>query len=532
MTRVVAARFTYDFPYASRRAPVFARRAIATSHPLASQAGLAVLASGGNAVEAAIAAAATLTVVEPTMNGLGSDLFAMVWDGSRLHGLNASGRSPRSLSASRFAGRTLMPELGWDAVTVPGAVSGWVALWERFGERPFESLLEPAIGYATNGFHVTPHVGTLWADAPARFRNFGEFARVFLQDGRAPEVGELVRLPEHAESLAAIAGSRGAAFYRGHLAERIAATASAAGAALALSDLEGHEASWVEPLSVEFASHRVHELPPNGQGLAALIALGILRELRLPSDPDSPDSIHLQVEVMKRALADSAAHVADPARMRVTTEELLDPVRLSRLSRDIRVDRAAPPAGQPPADHGTVYLSVGDAEGRMVSLIQSNYLGFGSGVVIPGTGIALQNRGRGFSLDPSHPNAVQGGVRPFHTIMPGFVTTNGEPFMSFGVMGGHMQPQGHLQMAVRTLFYRQNPQAASDAPRFRVTEAHELALEPGFSPAVARELESRGHRVVFEKNSIDFGGAQAVARIPGGYCAASDHRKDGQAAGI
>jgi gamma-glutamyltranspeptidase/glutathione hydrolase len=235
---------------------------------------------------------------------------------------------------------------------------------------------------------------------------------------------------------------------------------------------------------------------------------------------------------MKRALADCATHVADPGRMRVTTDDLLSPARLSRLAQGIRAGRAAAPGGQPPADHGTVYLSVGDAEGCMVSLIQSNYLGFGSGIVIPGTGITMQNRGRGFSLDPTHPNAVQGGVRPFHTIMPGFVTTNGKPFMSFGVMGGHMQPQGHLQLAVRTLFYGQNPQAASDAPRFRVTETSDLALEPGFSPAVARELESRGHRVIQEKNSLEFGGAQAVACIPDGYCAASDHRKDGQAAGV
>jgi gamma-glutamyltranspeptidase/glutathione hydrolase len=528
-----AAPFSYDLPYRSARVPVLGRQAVATSHPVAAQVGLAVLTSGGNAIDAAVAVAAALAVVEPTMNGLGGDLFALVWDGAELHGLNASGRSPRAWSPARFAGRKRMPELGWDAVTVPGVVSGWSELWHRFGTQPFESLLAPAIGYARDGFPVLPRMAELWAEAPERFRDFPEFRRVFLPDGRAPEAGQWFRLPELGDSLAAVAASKGDDFYRGGLAERIAAAAARDGGALAFEDLASHRAEWVKPLGVDYRGARLCELPPNGQGLAALVALGILEHLPLEGfGPEHPDSVHFQLEAMKLAFADCRRHVAEPARMRLTVDELVSEARLARLAASVERGRAAPHRDGPTRDHGTVYATTADKHGRMVSLIQSNYLGFGAGVVVPRTGVSLQNRGLGFSLEPGHPNRVAGGVRPYHTIMPGFLLRDGRAAMSFGVMGGHMQPQGHVQLVLRTVLHRQNPQAICDAPRWYLGERSEVALEPEFDRAVARELAARGHRVVANAPRTLFGGAQVIHRLSEGYCAGSDPRKDGQAVAL
>jgi gamma-glutamyltranspeptidase/glutathione hydrolase len=525
-----AAPFTYDLPYRSARVPVLGRQAVATSHPLAAQVGLGVLERGGNAVDAAVAVAATLCVVEPTMNGLGGDLFALVWDGRELHGLNASGRSPRAWTPERFAGRRAMPELGWDSVTVPGVVSGWVELSQRFGNQAFESLLQPAIGYAREGFPVMPRMAALWAKAPDRFRDFPEFHRVFLPRGRAPLAGEWFRLPDLAESLAAVAQSGGRDFYSGGLAQRMSSAAALEGGALRLEDLESHAAEWVQPLGIDYGDARLCELPPNGQGLAALLALGILRHLPLDGlGPEHPDSVHLQLEAMKLAFADCRLHVADPRRMRLPVEQLLSEARLSTLARRVRLERAAPHAQGPARDHGTVYATTADRSGMMVSLIQSNYLGFGSGVVVPGTGISLQNRGLGFSLEPGHANRVAGGVRPYHTIMPGFLLRGGKAAMSFGVMGGHMQPQGHVQLVLRTLLHRQNPQAVCDAPRWYVGESSEVALEPELAHELTADLRGRGHDVVSDPPSQLFGGAQVIYRLADGYCAGSDPRKDGQA---
>jgi gamma-glutamyltranspeptidase / glutathione hydrolase len=522
--------FSFDAPYRSQRSPVLGTRAVATSHPVAAQAGLSVLERGGNAIDAAIAVAAALAVVEPTMNGLGGDLFALVWDGAELHGLNASGRAPRGWTAERFAGRTRMPETGWESVTVPGAVSGWVKLWQRFGSRPFAELLQPAIHYADAGFPVLPLVSELWAQGARRHREFAEFSRVFLRNGHAPRAGEWFRLPDLAESLRAVAGSTGADFYTGSLARRIDAASKASGAALCFDDLARHEADWVEPIRFAVGDAEVCELPPNGQGLATLLALGILRHLPLEGlAPEHPDSIHYQVEAMKLAFRDCKAHVADPTSMRVSVAELLGEARLARLAALVRLERALPHAPGPERDHGTVYACTADDRGRMVSLIQSNYLGFGSGVVVPDTGISLQNRGLGFSLQPGHPNFVRGGARPYHTIMPGFLLRQGTASMTFGVMGGHMQPQGHLQLVLRALLHRQNPQALCDAPRWYVGERSELALEPELGAHVARSLAARGHELVPNPDRVLFGGAQVISRLPQGYCAGSDPRKDGQA---
>jgi gamma-glutamyltranspeptidase/glutathione hydrolase len=524
--------FSTALPYPSRRAPIFARQAVATSHPLAAQAGLAALDAGGTAVDAAVAAAATLTVVEPTQNGLGSDLFALVWDGRRLHGVNASGRAPLAWSRERFEGRQSMPDLGWDSVTVPGAVSGWAALSERFGRLPLATALHAAAEYAREGFLVSPTVGSVWAEAPARYGRFKEFARTFLPGGQAPAIGSHVRLTDLALSLDEIGRTNGRSFYQGEIATRIAAAARAEGGALTEEDLARHAPAWVEPLCLDYLDASVHELPPNGQGLATLVALGILRRLPVGRHgPEHPDTVHLQIEAMKIAFAECREHLADPERMRIAIDDLLSSDRLEAHARTIRLDRAGEARPSPPADHGTVYVAAADRQGMMVSLIQSNYLGFGSGVVVPGTGISLQNRGLGFSLDPRHPNCVAGGALPYHTIMPGMITRRGEAVMAFGVMGGHMQPQGHVQLAIRIVRYRQNPQAACDAPRWHVTEQSEVALEAGFPSEVGVELARRGHRLVDNSSIALFGGAQVIHKVPHGYCAASDPRKDGQAVG-
>ncbi len=520
----------FDAPYPSGRSPVCARNVVATSQPLATQAGLDVLRCGGNAVDAAVAAAITLTVVEPDNNGVGGDAFCQVWDGERLIGLNASGRSPAGWTRERFAGRITMPRLGWDAVTVPGAVSAWVALSERFGRLPFPRLFEAAVGYARDGFQVAPRSARHWRQAAGARAEFPEFARHFLP---APAPGQRVRRPELARSLESIADSAGESFYRGELAERIAQSATADGGALTLEDLTDHRADWVTPIAQPYRDVVLHEIPPNGQGLAAQIALGILGH-RPPGVVDAVDSVHLELEAMKLAVRAAFDHFADPDAMRVPPEALLDPGMLARLADGIG-QRAAPLPPVPlPIGHGTVYLAAADADGMMVSYIQSNYESFGSGIVVPGTGIALQNRGLGFSLDPDHPNCVGPRKRPFHTIIPGFVSDGpgGGPKLAFGVMGGHMQHQGHVQMVRRIFDHHQNPQTASDAPRWHVFPDFSVGLERGFSDSVARGLAERGHRVRIELDTSVFGGAQLVLCTADGYVAGSDHRKDGQAAGF
>jgi gamma-glutamyltranspeptidase/glutathione hydrolase len=525
--------FSWDFPYPSRRMPVLARNVVATSQPLAAQAGLRMLLADGNAVDAALAAAIALTVVEPIRNGIGSDAFAIVWDGKALHGLNSSGRSPRAWSPQRFAGLKAMPALGWDTVTVPGAVAAWAALSHRWGKLPFADLFGPAVAYARKGFAVTPITARHWQDAKALYPQFVEINRTFFPSGRAPQAGEAFRCPPQADTLTAIAESRGEAFYRGPIAEKIAACAADEGGAMTLDDLSAHTADWVEPLAVDYRGVTLHEIPPNGQGIAALIALGILRNFDLKRYPvDSVDSLHLQIEAMKSAFAEVFRHVADIDHMQRPPTELLREDRLTAQASAISMDRAAQAATKAPRGGGTVYLTAADESGMMVSFIQSNYIGFGSGIVVPGTGIALQNRGLGFVLEEGHPNQVGGGKRPFQTIIPGFVTRNDRPLMSFGVMGAHMQPQGHVQMMVRIFDHGQNPQAACDAPRWHVAPDGGVELETGFSQAVAEGLRKKGHPVGTRAPASLFGGGQLIYRLSDGYVAASDMRKDGQAVGF
>lgn len=523
----------HDPVYPSRRSPVLARNAVATSQPLAAQAGLRMLLTGGNAVDAALATAIALTVLEPTGNGLGSDAFCILWDGERLHGLNASGRSPKGWTPDRFPNG--MPERGWESVTVPGAVSAWVDLSTRFGRLPFEALFAPAIDYAQNGYAVSPVIAALWARAERTLGGEPGFAECFLPGGRAPRAGEIFRAPAMAESLRAIAESRGEAFYRGALARKIADFARAHGAALDEDDLAAHENDWCGTVSSSYGDAALHEIPPNGQGIAACMALGIARHIGLERfAADDPQALHLQIEAMKLALADADAYVADPAHMTdVTAQDLLDEGYLARRAALIDASRAQDFGAGAPKHGGTVYLTAADASGMMVSYIQSNYAGFGSGVVVPGTGISLQNRGLGFVTTPGHPNRVGPRKRPFHTIIPGFLMQGGAPEMSFGVMGGPMQAQGHLQMVLRSMVWDQDPQPCADAPRWRFVAGRTVAIESTIGSATLEALAAMGHAIEVEAPdaSFGFGGAQLIRRMPGGYAAGSDPRKDGCAVG-
>jgi gamma-glutamyltranspeptidase/glutathione hydrolase len=524
--------FTFDQPYPSRRSPVLARNVVATSQPLAAQAGLRMLLAGGNAVDAALATAIAHTVVEPTSNGIGSDAFAIVWAGGQLHGLNASGRSPAAWTREFFARSDRMLETGWNSVTVPGAVSAWVELSSKFGKLPFEKLVEPAIEYAREGFLVSPIIARAWERAVRNYASFESFQRTFAPAGRAPNAGERFVMPDHAATLEQIAATRGEAFYRGEIARKIAAESQRAGGAMTLDDLASHRNDWVATIPCDYRGRALHEIPPNGQGIAALLALNILSQFDLASlDADCPDSLHLQIEAMKLALSDAYGHVSDPATMDIAPGELLDPDYARSRAKLIDPRRAAVASHGFPKRGGTVYLAAADAAGMMVSFIQSNYYGFGSGIVIPGTGIAMQNRGFGFVLDPNHPNCVGPRKRPFHTIIPGFVMQGDKPLMSFGVMGGPMQAQGHVQMMTRIFDHGQNPQAASDAPRWQVVDGLDVLVESGIQPPTLDELRSRGHALRIERPEA-FGGAQLIYRLDDGYLAASDHRKDGQAVGF
>ncbi len=522
-------------PYGSRRSAVMADNMVATSHPLAAQAGLSMLAKGGNAVDAALASAMALTVVEPTGNGLGSDGFAILWDGKQLHGMNASGRSPAGWTPDRF--KDGIPELGWDSVTVPGAVGGWVALSERFGRLPFADLAEPAIKYAEDGFPVSPVIATLWANGAARLHDQPGFADHFMPSGRAPLAGEKFIAKDTAQSLRLIVETKGEAFYRGELAEKIVANAAKYGGAMTLDDLAAEKPDWCGTIQQKFDDLELHEIPPNGQGIAACMALGMLSHTPIHDlSPEDPKALHLMWEAMKLAFRDVDAYVADaPFMDEITSTDLLDAEYLGNRAKLIDPKRAQDFGSGAPKRGGTVYLCAADQSGMMVSYIQSNYAGFGSGVVVPGTGIHLQNRGCGFTLQEGHPNQVGPRKRPFHTIIPGFLTTKGQPRMAFGVMGGPMQAQGHLQMLLRTQIWEQDVQTAVDAPRWRVTEGLGVACETAMPADALQTLTDLGHQITLETPdaAFGFGGAQLIHRLDnGGYAGGSDPRKDGCAIGF
>ncbi len=518
--------------YDSRRQPVLAGHVVATSQPLATQAGLEIMRRGGNAIDAAIATAITLTVVEPTSNGLGGDAFAMIWHEGQLHGINASGRSPERLGRHELPdGR--MPSLGWLTVTVPGAVSAWMKLSDRFGQLPFDSLFDAAIEYAGHGFPVSPMTSASWARAADRYVAFPEWQRVFAPGGNTPAAGEIFRNPDQARTLRQIAETSGKAFYEGELAERITSISKRDGGLLRMDDMIGHQPIDAETMQIDFAGAQIHEMPPNGQGIAALIGLGVLEELDVAdSDPDDPIIIHKQIECMKIGLTEAFRIVADPEKLPRNPGELLDADHLRNHAASIGT--AAGDLEFPwPEWSSTVYLATADSKGNMVSFIQSNFEGFGSGVVVDGTGIAMQNRATGFNPDWDHPGGVAGSTRPFHTIIPGFVTKANRPEMAFGIMGGPMQAQGHLQFVHRCEGVGQNPQEALDAPRWRLMGGRKVVVEPGVSDSVIEELEKRGHEVMTaDVRSVRFGGGQAVQRHADAWLGASDSRRDGQAGGF
>jgi len=527
-----AAPFSFSNPYSWPRKPLLAANVVSTSQPLAAQAGLQMLAAGGTAVDAILAAAITLTLVEPVSNGIGSDAYAILWDGKRLHGLNASGRSPAAWTPDYFDGQTAMPQRGWNSVSVPGCVSAWVELHAKFGKLPFARLFENAIHYGRKGFLVSPTIAGQWEKQVSELKSQPGFAQAFLPGGRPPRPGQLFKFPQHAKTLERIAGSKGKAFYKGSLAERIEAHAKKHGGAMRASDLAAHRADWVKPLEMNYRGYTLHEIPPNGQGIVALIALGILEHFDLRSHAvDGADSLHLQIEAMKLAFADAWRYVADIDHMDIRPQALLDREYLKSRAKLVDMKRAQDFGHGTPPKSGTVYLTAADASGMMISFIQSNYMGFGSGVVVDG--ISMQNRGATFVFTPGHPNRVGPGKRPYQTIIPGFVTKDRRPVMSFGVMGGTMQPQGHAQVMVRIADYGQSPQAASDGPRFRIVQGMDVSVETGFAPAVLDDLVRRGHRIVSLADDYNqFGCAQLIWKLDGGYFAASDPRRDGQAVGF
>ena len=534
-------QFNWSNPYPTIRSPLFARNVVATSQPLAAQAGLRMLLKGGNAVDAAIATAAAMTIVEPVSNGLGSDNFAILWDGRQLHGLNSSGVAPAAWNLDYFERRHggTMPLRGWDTVTTPGAVAGWVALSGRFGKLPFADLLEPAIELAERGHTVARIVAEKWGRAVPLLQDQPGYAEAFMPRGRAPKVGEKFVFSAAGASLRKIAETKGESFYRGEIAQRLAAHSAANGGSMTLADMAGFEPQWVTPIRKDYAGYTLHEIPPNGQGIAALMALGMLEKLDLGAYPiDSVQSQHLQIEAMKLAFADTYRWVADIRAMtEVTPADLLSDGYLAERAKLIDPMRASDFRHGTPPKGGTIYLTAADESGMMISLIQSNYMGFGSGIVVPGTGVSLQNRGVGFSLNARHPNVVQGGKRPFQTIIPGFLTQNGAPRMSFGVMGGNMQPQAHMQALVRMLTHSQQPQTACDAPRWKVATGLSIDCESTMSPTLVQGLRDRGHKVEEHADSyMDFGAGQFIWKLSedpeDGYVVASDARRDGHAVGF
>jgi gamma-glutamyltranspeptidase/glutathione hydrolase len=512
---------------------VYGENIIATSEPHATKAGIDAFHNGGNAVDAALAAAITLTVTEPCSNGIGGDGFAIVAQKGELYGLNASGKSPDSWNRDYFNKYESMPEKGWDSVTTPGAVSQWVALNDRFGKLPFLNLFQSAIQHARHGFPLGAQVAESFQAAKETFADYPEFLRTWLPEGFDPIEGAVFKNPAQADTLEEISVTKGESFYHGKLSQKIVGHSESTGGWLSAEDLATHQPLWVDPVSIDYRDCTVHEIPPNGQGLVALIALGILNHFPLDKwDPGSPDSIHAKIEAIKIGFAEAFQHVCDPEFWNDASYGVLEPAYLETRAKSISMTTASVPEATVFKDHGTVYLSAADKDGTMVSYIQSNYMGFGSGIVVPDTGISLQNRGHGFNLTQGHPNEVAGGKRPFHTIIPAMVTKSGDPLFAFGVMGGHMQPQGHVQVLSRVLDNTWNPQASSNAARWLVTPDFELIFEEGFDEKIIQELQNRGHTIVSNTEPGQFGGHQGVFKLDRGYCASSDHRKDGHAEAV
>lgn len=509
--------------------------AVATSQPLAVQAGLRVLQEGGNAMDAALATAAMLAIVEPMSTGLGGDLFALVYwaKDRRTYALNASGRAPYAATVEEYARRGCreVPLRGILSVTVPGAVAGWVDLQGRFGRWGLDRALQPAIAYAEQGFPVSERIAELWQEHQVAIQGDSGASRTYLPGGRAPRAGQRVTLPETARTLRRLAEGGTEAFYRGPVAEAIVAASARYGGLLSLEDLADHTSTWAEPICTDYRGYTVWECPPNGQGIAALEALNILSGCDLAQmDPNAADTIHFKVEAIKLALADAGRYVTDPEVLPVPVAGLLSMDYAAQRRALIQMGRAIaqPQAGLPPAGHDTVYLCTADSEGNAVSFIQSQFLSFGSGIAPEGMGFTLQNRGNLFCLDPDHPNCIAPHKRPYHTIIPAMVTQGDRLVSALGVMGGAIQPQGHMMVLSNILDHGMSAQEALYAPRFYYQKEHEVWIEPYWPEAVYDDLRRRGHDLRMTEGPV-MGGAQLIWVDPesGAYLAASEPRKDG-----
>ncbi|WP_017729051.1 gamma-glutamyltransferase family protein [Halalkalibacterium ligniniphilum] len=529
-----------SYPYPSRRNVVYGQKGmVATSQPLAAQAGLQMLKEGGNAIDAAIATAACLTVVEPTSNGIGSDAFALVWTGDTLRGLNSSGQAPQALSieAVRKAGyEKELPAFGVIPVTVPGAPGAWAELSKKFGKLPLTKVLAPAIAYAEEGYPLSPTLATFWQAAFKKYQDifkdevFQPWFEIFAPNGRAPKAGEIWKSPAHAATLRSIAETNGESFYRGELANKIDTYFLKYGGFLTKEDLSAFHPEWVEPIKVNYRGYDVWEIPPNGQGLVALEALNLLKGFEFKSK-ECVDTYHKQIEALKIAYVDGMKYITDRTAMSVSVEELLSD-EYAQERRSLIGDEALTPEPGAPPRGGTVYLATADGDGNMVSFIQSNYMGFGSGIVIPGTGISMQNRGHNFSLDPNHDNALKPGKKTYHTIIPGFLSKGDQPIGPFGVMGGFMQPQGHVQVVMNTVDFALNPQAALDAPRWQWLNDKKVLVEPTFPNDIAQQLARKGHQIEVALDGGSFGRGQIIWRDPetGVLAGGTEPRTDGEVA--
>ncbi|MBR2675899.1 MAG: gamma-glutamyltransferase family protein [Solobacterium sp.] len=510
-------------PYASNRFCITAQNGmVATGSALASAAGLEVLRKGGNAIDAAVATAAALTVVEPTANGLGSDSFALVWVKDRLYGLNSSGYSPKHISLEDVRKRNPegMPKFGWTPVMVPGAVKAWPTLVKRFGKLSLKEDLEPAIRYAEEGYPISPVLSEMWKKSAALYheigdgkQEFAEWFRVFTKDGKPYEFGDIVRLPDHAKTLCLIADTDADAFYKGEVAQQLVRQSERDGGYFCIEDLAEYESEWVEPISVNYRGYDVWEIPPNGQGIVALMTLNILKEFSF--EKRDAQAVHRQLEAMKIAFKDGKHYITDPSRMSVDYHDLLRSEYGAARAREITETAGLPTHGIPPKG-GTVYLCTADREGNMVSYIQSNYNGFGSGITLEGYGVTLANRGSDFSLNENDANVLAPHKKSYHTIIPGFLTKGGKAVGPFGVMGGYMQPQGHVQVVQNLVDFHLNPQMALDAPRWQWIREKTIELEPTFDHALAEQLARRGHDIRFALNGFSFGRGQIIQRLDNG----------------
>jgi len=524
-----------DYPYPSRRNVVYGKKGmVATSQSLASQAGLEILKMGGNAIDAAIATAACLTVVEPTANGIGGDLFALVWTEGKLHGLNASGPAPKALCVNKLKelGIDEIPKYGWIPVTVPGLPAGLAELSEKFGKLPLSEVLSRAVTYAREGHAVSPTTSRGWNQAYKIYKDklkgeeFDYWFKTFAPNGRGPMPGEIWVSEEHARTLEEIGRTNAKSFYKGELGDAIDAFSREYGGYLRKEDLEEYKVEWVDPIKVNYKGYDVWEIPPNGHGIVALMALNIAKGFDY-YEKDCVDTYHKQIESIKLAFADGKKYIADSNSMNVGVEDLLSESYADMRRNLINEKAIIPEPGNLPCG-GTVYLATADDEGNMVSLIQSNYMGFGSGLVVPGTGIALHNRGHNFVLDEDHCNCLVGGRRPYHTIIPGFLSKGDNAIGPFGVMGGFMQPQGHMQVIMNTIDFNLNPQQALDAPRWQWIEGRCVEVESHFPNHIVDQLIRKGHEVKVQINTSSFGRGQIIWRTDEGtLCGGTESRTDG-----